>query len=93
MGNVWRLGKDSNYIVTGINGSKIAGFNLKPSMKKILNLFKNRKKGTIYFELWKWTGNGEYMFDSRLRVMRWRTEYTRILQKELNVESIKQKRI
>ncbi len=85
MGTVWILDTDSKYIVRGLKG-KVGSFHYKPTIKQIRNLFKHRKKGTIYYELWERTKEkGKYMFDSRLRVNRWRTEYKLIKREELSI--------
>jgi len=82
--NSWMSNSVGSWMVRDIR-RPLGYFNVRPSMKQIMNLFAHRKRGTIYFELWKNTGVVGRRFESRLRVQMPTYEYKLVDRREIPV--------
>lgn len=83
----WFLNRDGNWIIEGLRGN-LGEFDKKPTRKQMKNLFKNRKRGTAYYEIWKRTGKEKYFYNSRLGISEYRREYKLITRAEIPLSAL-----
>lgn len=61
-------------------------YSKRPTQKEILGLFKHRKKGSIYYELWKYIGLTDKKYNPRIKVQTQDYLYTLVDRKEIPVK-------